>query len=224
MHRIQSRFFRIKNLDNCQLGEFYHASVKDQMLVVQKGGAKSLSLALGKLFDKIGQSNRKNSVPLLKVVHHTAKKIILDNSFILYNVGKEKTQSHTNKDDIEAQKVGSWFLLDVLTQYASQKSVKKSGAVVLSGNTKVFNLGKVMKKSALDSTFLVSSWEKMNEISSNVDSERICRKSFITTSLSCLHIIAQLAPYISMPDANPLFFSLKKLLLAFRLSIDLILV
>ena len=188
-----------------------------------KGGAKSLSLALGKLFDKIGQSNRNISVPLLRVVHHTAKESILDNSFILYNVGKEQTQSHTNKDDIEAQKVGSWFLLDVLTQYASQKSVKKSGAVVLSGNTKVFNLGKVMKKSALDSTFLVSSWEKMNEISSNVDSERICRKSFITTSLSCLHIIAQLAPYISMPDANSLFFSLKKLLLAFRLSPDLIL-
>jgi len=85
------------------------------------------------------------------------QKIILGNSFILYNVGKEKTQSHTNKDDIQAQKVGSWVLLDVLTQYASQKSVKKTGTVVLSRNTKVFNLGKVTKKSALDSTFLVSS-------------------------------------------------------------------
>ena len=181
-----------------------------------RNASGSLITALQKLLINAGKDSKALAKNLFRAVYHVSSiSLGLDRRSSL-----DSTMSHDGEleDDLfdlntTAMRTGSWCLLDALTSCL---------ATTTNGNSQAVSLGQAVKASHIDSSFLALSLQKLRSLISSGDVPSDKKNSLVGTSRDCMTVIAKMASFVPLDDAEACFSALLHDLEGSNVSIALI--
>ncbi|KAL7522553.1 hypothetical protein ACHAWX_007249 [Stephanocyclus meneghinianus] len=174
-----------------------------------RNGTVSLQTALQKLFVNAGKDCKLLAKNLLKAVYQAGS--------LSLGLDRRHTDSIISNhlgSTFQPIRAGAWCLLDALTScLVSGNNTKQSVANV--------SLGQAVRASSIDFSFLALSLNKFRTFINSDDVPHEKRASLVISSRDCFRVIAKMASFVPIDDAEGCFSDILHDFKSYRVPIDL---